>query len=379
MMNDFQIDGRKWRFLEYPGQYIKKNEKSGLKLEPLKRQFKTTKAILSRLNDGCGVLLADDVGLGKTTIGALVAWVVACQGKRVRIYVPNDVMRRRWAAELERHVPMLQPLGAGEKLIKKEKIAKLWPGRIQIATHHALVNSKKLGQKTECDLMIIDEAHRAKGDKSNFKKALVKLGNSAKRKLILTATPFSINIFELKSLLQFVNPNQSSLDGITGYAVDLKRLYELGDGHDVAVESRRLVGAAKTAINELKPSLIRHGIEDLKEEEKKHFGSDAQCWEIPPAQATKEDIELLLRIDRLLDLTSERKGERRNDPRLHIGWQHADIVLERAKKRIKDDTDHVAHRHLTTAIKALEHRRKLPHPKVAAVSDAIRQVLDSDE
>ena len=95
-MDDFQIDARRWRFLDNPARYIER-ETGGLEIEPLVRQFKTAKEILSRIAGGRGVLLADDVGLGKTTVGALVAWVVACQDKRVRIYAPNEVLRRRWA------------------------------------------------------------------------------------------------------------------------------------------------------------------------------------------------------------------------------------------------------------------------------------------
>jgi len=75
-MDDFQIDARRWRFLDNPGRYIER-ETGGLQIEPLKRQFKTAKEILNRLTDGRGVLLADDGGLGKTTVGALVAWVPA--------------------------------------------------------------------------------------------------------------------------------------------------------------------------------------------------------------------------------------------------------------------------------------------------------------
>jgi RecG-like helicase len=99
MMDDFQIDARRWRFLDNPTRYLE-HESGGLQVEPLKRQFRTAKEILARLASGRGVLLADDVGLGKTTVGALVAWVVACQDKRVRIYAPNEVLRRRWAEEL---------------------------------------------------------------------------------------------------------------------------------------------------------------------------------------------------------------------------------------------------------------------------------------
>jgi RecG-like helicase len=176
-MDDFQIDARKWRFLDNPVRYIKR-ETGGLHVEPLARQFRTTKEILSRLADGRGVLLADDVGLGKTTVGALVAWVVACQNKRVRIYAPNDILRRRWAEELERHVPMLNHVNIDARKERVKQIGKirriasggdangavrLHLGRIQVATHHSLIRSLDNNeQRTACDLMIIDEAHRAK-------------------------------------------------------------------------------------------------------------------------------------------------------------------------------------------------------------------------
>ena len=155
------------------------------------------------------MLLADDVGLGKTTVGALVAWVVACQNKRVRIYAPNEILRRRWAEELERHVPMLRHLGASNDLIKPGNVGRLKAGRIQVATHHALVKSYRNNeQRTSCDLMIIDEAHRAKGEGSAFNTALNGLVDRATWKLILTATPFSIKLAELEQLLRFAGASR---------------------------------------------------------------------------------------------------------------------------------------------------------------------------
>lgn len=377
-MNDFQIDARRWRFLDNPGRYIER-ETGGLQIEPLKRQFKTAKEILNRFADGRGVLLADDVGLGKTTVGALVAWVVACQDKRVRIYAPNEVLRRRWAEELERHVPMLKQIRASNDRIKQGDIGKLNGGRIQVATHHALVKGHASGeQRTACDLMIIDEAHRAKGDGSAFNEALRNLGDHAKRKLILTATPFSIRLTELEQLLKFIGA--SELEEVRRYARDLKRLYTLKDGHDVVAESKRLQCAAKAAIDELHPYLVRHGIDDLSEAERKHFGAvDTGRWEIATPPASPEDIKLLLRMDRLLQLAPERRGERRNDPRFHIGWQHVGTELDRAAKRAADDTNDTLLRHIKEAKKALSARRAKTHPKIAAVSDAIRQLLDDGE
>jgi hypothetical protein len=377
-MDDFQIDARRWRFLDNAARYVE-HETGGLEIEPLKRQFRTAKEILSRLADGRGVLLADDVGLGKTTVGALVAWVVACQDKRVRIYAPNEVLRRRWAEELERHVPMLGQMGAGKDRIRQGAVSRLHSGNIQVATHHALVKSHgNEEQRTACDLMIIDEAHRAKGDGSAFNEALRSLGDRAKRKLILTATPFSIRLTELEQLLQFAGA--SNLEAVRQYASDLQRLYSLGDGHDVDAECKRLVGAAKAAIDELQPYLIRHGIDDLSAAERKHFGTvGTSRWEIATPPATPEDLQLLLRMDRLLQLTPERKGERRNDPRFHIGWQHVGTELERAAERVSADADHAVLRHVKMAKKSLRILRTNPHPKIAAVSESMRPLLDAGE
>ncbi len=378
MMNDFQIDARRWRFLDNPARYIE-GKKSDLKVEPLARQFKTAKEILRRFSDGRGVLLADDVGLGKTTVGVLVAWVVACQDKRVRIYAPNDVLRRRWAEELERHVPLLERLGARCDRIKQGDVGKLNAGRIQVATHHTLVKSHGNNeQRTSCHLMIIDEAHRAKGDGSAFNDALRTLGERAKRKLILTATPFSIRLAELEQLLRFVGATE--LEAVGRYANELRRLYSLGDGHDISAESKRLVGAAKAAIEELRPYLIRHGIDELSAVERRHFGAiGSDPWEIATEPASHDEIRLLLRMDRLLQLVPERKGERRNDPRFHIGWRHVGTELDRAAKRSAVGADRAALRHIAAAKKALGARSGKVHPKIAAVSAAIRPLLDAGE
>ncbi len=304
--------------------------------------------------------------------------------KRVRIYAPNEVLRRRWAEELERHVPMLKRLGGTydsirNKHIRQGEVERLRIRSIQVATHHALVKTHGNNeQRTACDLMIIDEAHRAKGDGSTFNEALRNLGDRAKRKLILTATPFSIKLTELEQLLKFVGA--SDPEAVRRYARDLKRLYSLGDGHGVVAESKRLECAAKAAIDELHPYLVRHGIDDLSAAERKHFGAvDTRRWEIATPPASSEDIELLLRMDRLLQLAPERRGERRNDPRFHIGWQHVGTELDRAAKRVADDADDTVLRHIKEAKKSLSARRAKTHPKIAAVSVAIRPLLDAGE
>ena len=58
-------------------------------------------------------------------------------------------------------------------------------------------------------------------------------------------------------------------------------------------------------------------------------------------------------MDRLLQLAPERKGERRNDPRFHIGWKYVGTELDRAEERSSTDTDLTLTRHIREAKKSL--------------------------
>src|SRR5690606_13606084 len=307
-------------------------------------------------------------------VGALVAWIVACQGMQVRIYAPSKVLARRWAEELQRHLPMLEEkIGAHSRLIHSGK-----GNRIQVTTHHVLKNKTPSASPGRCDLVIVDEAHRAKSENSQFNLALARLSNRVGRTLILTATPFSIRLAELEQLLQFVGA--SEMTAVRRYAEEMKRLYTLGSGHDVAAESERLVRAADAAIHELKPFVIRHGIDTLSLAERRHFGAvDTEPWNISTPPASNEDIELLLRMDRLLQLTSPKKNSRRNDPRFHVGWQHIRAELDRLHAQTADEGDPVVARHLSKAKKALSTRRATAHPKIVATIEAIRPVLEGNE
>jgi ERCC4-related helicase len=53
--------------------------------------------------------------------------------------------------------------------------------------------------------------------------------------------------------------------------------------------------------------------------------------------------------------------------------------IDRAAKRAAVDADHAVFWHINKARKSLSARRVKTHPKIAAVSDAIRPLLDSGE
>jgi RecG-like helicase len=179
---------------------------------PTERQMATAFEILRRLKHARrpsaggtpgqrGVLLADDVGLGKTAVGILVAGVFAGKGFRVRILAPNAPMARRWLDELRSHQAVLRTLGYGFNV--SDRIRRLRQRRIAISTHWRSVNSGRL----DCDLLVIDEAHRAKNDGSMFAQELRRQKDAIGSVMILTATPFSIAPTELARMLDLVGAN----------------------------------------------------------------------------------------------------------------------------------------------------------------------------
>jgi len=96
----------------------------------------------------------------------------------------------------------------------KDGGGRLNAGWIQVV-NHSYARSKKL----DCDLLIVDEAHRAKGKDSEFSKQLMRKAKYAHRVLILTATPFSIDVEnELLRMLRLIGA-----DGVKAPVRDYKR------------------------------------------------------------------------------------------------------------------------------------------------------------
>ena len=79
--------------------------------------------------------------------------------------------------------------------MKARKVGRLSAGSIQVVKHSYAASDFNL----DCDLLIVDEAHRAKGEDTAFSAALKRQKKYARRVLILTATPFSIRLDELRT------------------------------------------------------------------------------------------------------------------------------------------------------------------------------------
>ena len=381
------MDGRSWKFLDHPERYCSATAKTDreLQLEPTRRQFRTAKAILQRLSGVGqkpveGVLLADDVGLGKTTVASIVACVVARTGEhRVRVLAPNAVMKRRWEEELQAHIRILARLQPGTQIkLRSSETQRLHSGCIQVGTHHDLVTAQRNGQiRTPCDLLIIDEAHRAKGEKSAFRSALEAQGHLAASKLILTATPFSIAIQELVQLLALCGAADVEVS-VKRYVEALHGIYVGPAGRAPDEQAKHLIELAREAMAALAPYVIRHGIESLDKAERRHFGTSVIPWDIAVPSAGEAELELLLRSDRLLRLKRKRVGQRTNDPRFHVGWKQLAHDVGQLESSAESEDEPVRKLREATLRLVDKHQRN-PHPKMLAVAQATKPRVDSHE
>jgi ERCC4-related helicase len=384
------LSANQWQFLSAPDRYVEASLRSGRKLvlESTRRQFLTARDILARLNGSYGeeahrgILLADDVGLGKTAVAALVAWVVASAGERrgVRILAPNDVIMRRWEDELLSQVEPLREcapaLDVRKNRVKARRVGRLSAGSIQVVKHSYAASDFNLA----CDLLIVDEAHRAKGENTDFSYALKRQKKHARRVVILTATPFSIRLDELKRMLTLIG-GDAAHSAVSFFSRALDDLYFGSTTRSAELVAERLAAKAKFAVGALSPFVIRHGINDLPREQNS-FGR-REDWNIVVPAAKPEEVELMLRMDRTLRVVKQDGSESSkatNDPRFHVGWRHFDAVREDLKSdasRLDETVKAVVENHLKS-IKRL--REKVgSHVKMDAVAAVVNSVVEQGE
>jgi hypothetical protein len=386
------INAHRWMLRpEKAGAYIKVynslREEGSRSLVPstTRRQFATARDILDRLNtEQQGVLLADDVGLGKTAVAVLCALVFAGSGKRVRILAPNEMMSRRWRQELEMHIKAVAEFAGHLDLTRAQRrlffdVLRLNPGAIAVSTH------QKAGHLA-CDLLIIDEAHRTRSEGSALARHIRTQWKHIGRLLVLTATPFSIDPNDLARLLVRIG-GRSTVRPVRKYTrmlVDLWRGRSSGAPDELA---RQLVDAARSAVNAIRPYVIRRGIDDLSAVEQRAFGKVEESEGAKPLLVPDDLLEAMLRTDRALDL-GRRFGawsmKRRNDPRYHVAAGKLKSDLERLVKKAssrRNETAQMTRYHGRVAQRRIRAYLGLRgrHPKIAYTLDLARTVVEQGE
>ncbi len=180
-----------------------------------------------------GVLLADEVGLGKTIeAGLVLAQHWAAKRRRLLLVVPAS-LRKQWQLEL------IEKFQLPAEVVDAQSVRKL-SGNPFARDAVVLVSYEYAARRpldlaaVDWDLVVFDEAHRLRSlhrDGQRAQALLQALGN--RQKILLTATPFQNSLIELWSLVHFLDAgyfgDQKSFElQYRGRQVPAERLAELG-------------------------------------------------------------------------------------------------------------------------------------------------------
>ena len=158
-----------------------------------------------------GVLLADEVGLGKTIEASLVlAQKWAERRRRILLIVPAT-LRKQWQVELEDKffLPSMILEARTANALAKKGIQNPFESdeKIVICSYQFVFGKRKLVSEVAWDLVVVDEAHRLRSIYKGTKTAqgIVDAIRPA-RKLLLTATPLQNSLLELFGLVGILDP-----------------------------------------------------------------------------------------------------------------------------------------------------------------------------
>ena len=158
-----------------------------------------------------GVILADEVGLGKTIEAGILFCQLWSEKKRNLMIICPASLRKQWAIEMEEkfNLPsiVLEARSYKEILNKGNENPFNIKNRIIICSYHFVSRLKEQVRSVNWDLVAIDEAHKLR----NVYRPSNKMGQSIKwaledtKKVLLTATPLQNSLLELYGLSSLID------------------------------------------------------------------------------------------------------------------------------------------------------------------------------
>jgi len=158
-----------------------------------------------------GVLLADEVGLGKTIEAGLVIAQRWAERRRKVLLILPATLRKQWQQELEEkfHLPSLvlesrqfnRPLADGNGNPFDQ------PDRLILCSYHFASSKAEFIRRVGWDLVVIDEAHRLRNVYKPANKMAKAIAGAVegRDKLLLTATPLQNTLLELFGLVSILD------------------------------------------------------------------------------------------------------------------------------------------------------------------------------
>ena len=154
-----------------------------------------------------GVILADEVGLGKTIeAGIVISQYWAEQKRRILIIAPSS-LRQQWRQELNEKFALpafLLERGSLDELNKSGTQAQI------LICSYEFANSQHVSLTRTWDLVVCDEAHRLRSywnGQAKIASNVARICRGATKTIMLTATPLQNRLEELYGLVSVFAPD----------------------------------------------------------------------------------------------------------------------------------------------------------------------------
>jgi len=162
-----------------------------------------------------GVLLADEVGLGKTIEASLVMAQKWAENKRNILLIVPASLRKQWSQELRDKFELPSIIIDGKVAVGLKKEGKNNPfepdEQIVICSYEYAARQRDCVRLVSWNLVVFDEAHKLRNiyqaNGSKRAKALVEATEFAESRVLLSATPIQNNLMELYGLTQIIDPH----------------------------------------------------------------------------------------------------------------------------------------------------------------------------
>lgn len=156
-----------------------------------------------------GVILADEVGLGKTIEAGLVLCQYWAVGRRKLLVITPAALRKQWSYELLDKFGLPNEILDTKNFNDYERQGKnaFIQGHVILCSYHFAAKHQQLIAQQDFNLVVIDEAHKLRNvyRKSNKVAQAVATGLKGVKKLLLTATPFQNSLMELYGLTSVID------------------------------------------------------------------------------------------------------------------------------------------------------------------------------
>lgn len=158
-----------------------------------------------------GVLLADEVGLGKTIEAGLVLAQYFAERKRKILLIVPAALRNQWLSELDDkfYIKSIILESKNFNSLKKQGIANPFDQKdaVVICSYNFVASKQLEVSQVNWDLVVIDEAHRLRNvyKSNNVTGRKLKEALKNRKKVLLTATPLQNNLMELYGLVSIID------------------------------------------------------------------------------------------------------------------------------------------------------------------------------